>query len=59
MKISMTILKLKSGNDLETNNFKGALFCKNVAGVTVLILDTFTDAALYCTKFHENIFDGF
>ena len=59
MKISVTILKLKSGYDFETNNFKGALFCINVAEVTVLILYTFSDAALYCIKFHENFLDGF
>ena len=47
MKILMTILKLYSGYDFETNNFKGALFCKNVAGVTVLILYMTSDAALY------------
>ena len=46
MKILMTVLKLYSGYDFETNNFKGALFCKkNVAGVTVLILHTLSDAA--------------
>ena len=33
--------------DFETNNFKGALFCKNRAGVTVLTLYTLSDAALY------------
>ena len=32
---------------LEINNFKGALFCKNVAKVKVLILYTSSDAALY------------
>ena len=26
--VSMTVLKLQSGYDFETNNFKGALFCK-------------------------------
>ena len=54
----MTILKLKSGYDFETNNFKGVLFCqkkkkkkkKNVAGVTVLILYMLSDAALYLNQ---------
>ena len=47
MKILMTISKLYDGNDYETNNFKGALFCKNIEGVTVLILYNLSDAALY------------
>ena len=47
MKISMTVLKLQSGHDFETNIFKGALFCKNVAGVIVFILYTLPDASLY------------
>ena len=47
MKILMTILKLYSEYDFETNNFNGALFCKNVAGVAVLIIYMSSDAAFY------------
>ena len=36
MKISMTILKLQSGYDFETNNFIGHYYAKSKAGVTVL-----------------------
>ena len=47
MKISTTILKLKSGYIFETNHFKGALCCKKVAGVMVIIFYMSSDAALY------------
>ena len=47
MKISMTILKVQSRQDYETNNFKGALFCKKIASFMLLVLYTLSDAALY------------
>ena len=34
-------------------------FTKIVSGVTILVLCTLFDTSLFCTQFHENIFDGF
>ena len=47
MKISMTVLKLLSGYDFETNISKGHYSAKNIAKVTVLIFYMLSDAALY------------
>ena len=37
---------------------KGHYSAKNIAEVTVLILYTLSDAALYLYQVHENILDG-
>ena len=42
----------------KVNFSKGYNSVKNVGGVTVLVLCTSSDDALYCTKFHENISKG-
>ena len=54
MKISMTVLKLESGHDFQTNNFKGALFWTKSSrsnGSYLMLL-------YICTMFHGNILDG-
>ena len=50
MKIFFTVLKLWSGHDFHTKNFKGAFFRKNVGGVTVLFVCTSSDGGLYLNK---------
>ena len=51
MKISLTVLKLKSGQDFHLKKFKG--------GVTVLIFCTLSVEVGNFTKFLENIFYSF
>ena len=38
LKIFLTVLKLQSGNNFHRKKFKGALFHKNIVGVTVFSL---------------------
>ena len=47
MKISLTVLKLLSGQDFHTDNFKVALFQKKVSEVIVRVFCTSSDDALY------------
>ena len=50
MKIFSTVLKLWSGNDFQSKNFKRHDSVKNVDGVTVLYLCTLTDGESYLYK---------
>ena len=50
IKIFSTVYKLKSGHDFCSKNFKGALFRKNVGGVTVIFLCKLSDGGLYLYK---------
>ena len=47
MKISQRVSELSRGCSLYSEIFKGALFCKCVDGVMVLVLSTLSDSVLY------------
>ena len=49
----MAALKLQSGHECHTKNFKGMQFRKNVGGNMVLVLCTLSNGGLYCNKFRK------
>ena len=60
MKISMTVLKLQSGQYFQTNNFKRALFCKNkILRELRFLFSAHSLMMLHIrSKFQEIILDG-
>ena len=59
MKISAIIFKVIEKTSFHTKNYKRQISVSNVGVVKVPVFFIFSDDAVYCAKFHENIFHCF